>query len=326
MRYSHSLVALLCVPSALGLAIEADHHEGPRPFSGFNAFNGKKSATKVVLTNDDGWAVSQIRSEYYALKKAGYEVVLSAPSENMSGTGSSSATPGVLTQPCEFNTCPIGSPAEGHEPSDPYINYVNSYPVDSVRYGINTLSPKLLKSKPDLVFSGTNMGNNIGFYVLYSGTVGAASEAAIEGIPSIAFSGNSSAQVSYTTLSNHTLQSTIDAEIYTKLSLKFLDQLLDNPSPILPRNISLNVNYPATAHCNAENTKFVFTRVYASTNATDVHTCGSSILPDETTVVFSPGCFATVSVFDATTKNDVNASTQAWVLKKLQPMLSCFKL
>ncbi|KAG6865312.1 hypothetical protein C0991_003616 [Blastosporella zonata] len=286
-----------------------------------------KDATKIILTNDDGWAVAQIRSEYTALTKAGYNVVLSAPAENMSGTGSSTAAPVVLTEECEYDTCPIGAPGVGFNASQPHLNYVNAYPVDSVRYGIQTLAPKFFKSKPDLVFAGNNIGNNIGWIVTLSGTVGAATEAALEGIPSVAFSGAGGAQVSYTTLSNHTLQSTIDATIYTDLSLKFVKQLLDNPGPILPKNISLNVNYPSTANCTKpEDFKFVFTRIYASTNATDVHTCGTHLLPDETTVVTGPGCFSTVSVFSATNKSDVSAATQEIVLKKLQPILSCYTL
>lgn len=46
------------------------------------------------------------------------KVVLSAPAENESGTGSSTATPTNLTEPCEFDTCPTGSPAEGFNSSD----------------------------------------------------------------------------------------------------------------------------------------------------------------------------------------------------------------
>ena len=109
-------------------------------FAGFLlvAFSAYTNATKIVLTNDDGWAVAQIRSEYTGLTNAGYtvgwncflsgrlsvgscgllQVVLSAPAEDESGTGSSSATPKTLTQPCEYNTCPTGSPPEGHDASN----------------------------------------------------------------------------------------------------------------------------------------------------------------------------------------------------------------
>ncbi|KAG6824984.1 hypothetical protein H0H92_005241 [Tricholoma furcatifolium] len=209
-----------------------------------------------------------------------------------------------------------------------HLNYVNSFPVDAIRYGIQTLSPKLFGSKPDFVFSGNNIGNNLGPVILISGLAsGAATEAALEGIPSVAFSGDGGAQVSYTTLSNHTLQSTIDATIYGLTSLRFIHQLLDNPGPILPVNISLNVNYPSTANCTRpEDFKFVLTRILPSTNATDFHTCGATTLPDETSVLsLTEGCFSSVSVFSATNKSDVSAATQAVVHKKLAPILSCLK-
>ncbi len=96
----------------------------------------RSSGQKIILTNDDGWAVAQIRAQRDSLVSAGFnvrrilaetrgsaeppnlQVVLSAPADNRSGTGSSSATPQPLTQPCEFNTCPTGSPAEGFNASD----------------------------------------------------------------------------------------------------------------------------------------------------------------------------------------------------------------
>ncbi|KAJ3519908.1 hypothetical protein NM688_g9233 [Phlebia brevispora] len=85
----------------------------------------------ILLTNDDGWATAQIRAQNDALLGAGFHVVISAPAENESGTGSDSADPEPLTEPCEFDTCPTGSPAEGFNSSDPRINYVNSFPVDA---------------------------------------------------------------------------------------------------------------------------------------------------------------------------------------------------
>lgn len=135
------------------------------------ALFGASSATRIVLTNDDGWATAQMRAQYSALKSAGYDVIVSAPAENQSGTGSSSETPTTLTEPCEFNTCPTGSPAEGSDASDPDLNYVNGYPVDAVKYGIQTLAPKLLGGSPDLIVSGPNVGTNLGIDAFFSGTM-----------------------------------------------------------------------------------------------------------------------------------------------------------
>jgi len=47
-----------------------------------------------------------------------WQAILSCPAVDKSGTGNSTATPEVLTQPCEFDTCPVGSPAIGFNASD----------------------------------------------------------------------------------------------------------------------------------------------------------------------------------------------------------------
>lgn len=97
--------------------------------------------TNILITNDDGWAVANVRAQNDALKAAGYDVsclrccpsrsqhcgllpfrheqiILSCPAVDKSGTGSSTATPVVLTTPCEYDTCPTGSPAVGFNASD----------------------------------------------------------------------------------------------------------------------------------------------------------------------------------------------------------------
>ena len=71
--------------------------------------------------------------------------------------------------------------------SKPYCNQifeVNGTPVDCVKIGLDKIMPK----KPDLVVSGINRGANMGTDILYSGTVGAAMEALINGCPAIAMS------------------------------------------------------------------------------------------------------------------------------------------
>ncbi|KAF8919415.1 survival protein sure-like phosphatase/nucleotidase [Mucidula mucida] len=222
------------------------------------------AAQKVVLTNNNGWAVAMIRAQYEALKGAGYEVILSAPAENQSGTGSSSKTPTALKEPCQFDSCPTGLPAEGANASDSFLNYVNTYPVDAVLYGIQTLSPQLFDSVPDLVVSGPN--NNLGLSVLFSGTIFWDS-------------------ISYTTLtSDPNSDNTRTSRIISSLAVTFRKVLSFLPSP----NISINVNFPSTQNCAESNYKW-------NPFATDVTTCGSSSLPTESNVV-DAGCFASVSI------------------------------
>jgi len=71
---------------------------------------------------------------------------------------STDAPAAPLTSPCEFNSCPSGSPAEGNNASMPRFNYVNSDPGDAMRHGIQALSPKLFGGKADIVVAGFNVG------------------------------------------------------------------------------------------------------------------------------------------------------------------------
>ncbi|KAE9400878.1 sure-like protein, partial [Gymnopus androsaceus JB14] len=281
---------------------------------------------KIVIGNDDGWAVATIRAQFSALVAADYDVVLSCPAINLSGTGSLTAPPTVVIIPCEFDTCPVLSPAEGFNASDPRLNYVNSFPASAISYGIDTLAPELLGGAPDFAVSGPNVGNNLEI-LLGSGTVGAASAAALAGIPSAAFSGSSDSlsQVSYTTLdSDPTSTNTLASNIYAQLTVNFVDALLASPGEILPPGISLNINYPPITNCTeVSDYSFVLTRVIADSSATDVETCGSTHLPGESEVVALDGCFSSVSVFNASTLLDVDAATQETVLNRLGSFLTC---
>jgi len=282
---------------------------------------------KIVLTNDDGWAVAQIRAQYDALKTAGFDVILSSPAENESGTSSSTSPPTVLNITCEFDTCPVGAPPEGFNASDPRLNYVNSFPVDAVRFGIQTLAPRFFHSPPDFIVSGPNVGNNLGqSTVMGSGTVGAACEAAREGFPSAAFSGDTASQIVFTTLESapHS-NDTLAARTYASLAASFTRALLADPArPVLPHGTTLNVNLPSTASCpDPAAFSFVLTRLTPDTNATDVRTCGTDHLPGEVSVVDGPGCFISVTVLDATSKLDVSAETQKPVLERLKGVLTC---
>ncbi|KAL8690578.1 MAG: hypothetical protein Q9218_004012 [Villophora microphyllina] len=277
----------------------------------------------IVLSNDDGWAEINIRAFYNDLTRAGNSVILSAPAENESGTGSSDAPATPLTKACEFNSCPAGSPAEGSDASNNRLNYVNSYPVTSMRYGIQTLSPQFFDGQPDLAVAGFNVGANLGSTTLISGTVGAATEAAKEGIPAIAFSGSTGSQIAYTTSPVPSYVTT-----YAALSTNVTQTLLASSKPYLPSNIWLNVNYPTSSSSSCSKPSdfnFVLSRINtaASGAAADVKTCGKSRLPTESAVVGTKGCYASISVGNAATKGDTTAANQAVVLGKLGHILSC---
>src|SRR5207237_7468564 len=121
----------------------------------------------ILLTNDDGYQAEGLRAVAEAV--ADFAMVhIVAPSREQSGTAQSL----TLRQPIVCNRIAEREWA------------IDGTPADCVIVALH----KLLPEKPDLVISGINHGANMGENVYYSGTVGAAREAALHHIPSIAMS------------------------------------------------------------------------------------------------------------------------------------------
>ncbi len=122
---------------------------------------------RILLSNDDGVHAVGLRAMYTALKKLG-KVWVVAPLEEKSTTGHS------LTIHKPLRLIPMESHFYG----------VSGSPADCVYLGIR----EVMGEMPDFVVSGINRGANLGQDVYYSGTVSAAREACILGIPSMAVS------------------------------------------------------------------------------------------------------------------------------------------
>ena len=166
----------------------------------------------------------------------------------------------------------------------------------------------------------------------------AAAEATKEGIPAVAFAAGTAAKVSYTTLTTAPRSpDTLSALLYAELTTNFTRTLVDPAArPILPAGVTVKVNYSPTTfsasgrrigNCaRASDFKWVLTRTQVLARAVDVATCGSRRLPDEATVVHA-GCYASVTVVNATTLLDTDAAAQKQVLDRLalSGLLSCFR-
>jgi 5'-nucleotidase len=122
---------------------------------------------KILLSNDDGYQAPGIVALYRALQQvADVEVV--APEHNNSA---------------KSNALTLNAPLYVHEAANGF-RYVNGTPADCVHIALTGL----LGYRPDLVVSGVNNGANMGDDTIYSGTVGAAMEGYLFGIPALAFS------------------------------------------------------------------------------------------------------------------------------------------
>ena len=122
---------------------------------------------KILISNDDGYQAPGLVALYEALKDLGHVEVV-APEQNNSA---------------KSNALTLHSPLYVHQGLNGF-RYVNGTPADCVHIALTGL----LGYKPDLVVSGINDGANMGDDTIYSGTVGAAMEGYLFGIPAIAFS------------------------------------------------------------------------------------------------------------------------------------------
>ena len=165
----------------------------------------------ILITNDDGITAKGLASLIEAAKGLG-EIMVVAPDKPQSGMGHAI----TVNHPIRFS-------------ESKYFKNIKAYttsgtPVDCVKLGIYKLGGR----KPDLVISGINHGSNCSTNVLYSGTMSAAVEGALEGIPSIGFS-----------LLDHSADADFEASI--QVAQKLITEALENG---IPEGICLNVNIP----------------------------------------------------------------------------------
>ncbi|CUH91696.1 5'/3'-nucleotidase SurE [Herbinix luporum] len=127
---------------------------------------------RILVVNDDGVFTSGISHLAKMAAKLG-EVWVVAPDQQCSAMSHRITVHGTL----DIKQVDISVPGV-------HAYGVSGTPADCVKVGIKYLMPE----KPDIVFSGINFGYNVGLDILYSGTVGAAMEALIHGVPAMAFS------------------------------------------------------------------------------------------------------------------------------------------
>lgn len=170
----------------------------------------------ILVTNDDGITAPGIRALIAVMNEIG-DVVVIAPEGPQSGMGHAVTINDTLY--CQAVTIDNGSQQE----------YKSSgTPVDCVKLAVS----EILERKPDLCVSGVNHGSNSSINVIYSGTMSAAVEAGVEGIPAIGFS-----LLDYSWNANF--------EPLKKFIRQIVLNVLENG---LPDGVVLNVNFPKSEH------------------------------------------------------------------------------
>ena len=125
----------------------------------------------ILITNDDGIYSEGIYALWEAMREVGNPFVV-APHTEQSGSGHGI----TLNNPLRVNKIKRSNGFKGYA--------VEGSPADCAKIGIRSL----MKDSPDILISGINQGANLGTNLIYSGTVSAAAEGAILGIPSVAIS------------------------------------------------------------------------------------------------------------------------------------------
>jgi 5'-nucleotidase len=188
---------------------------------------------KILVTNDDGISADGLRALVRELKSIA-DIVVVAPDRELSGMGASVS----LRQPVRASKV------------TPLANGVESYAVEGTPADCVILAlGKLAKDRIDLVVSGVNRGANLGDDVLISGTVGAALQGCLHGLPSLAIS------------------ATLGDNLYFDDAAKFAALLVRKfESGSLPPNACLSVNLPNLPREEIKGVKLTYP---ASRNHTD---------------------------------------------------------
>ncbi len=124
---------------------------------------------RILITNDDGYQAKGIKVLAEIMSQFG-EVTVIAPKKHQSGMSMALS---------------LGFKQIAHKELGDGWHYVDATPASCVKFGLNTM---FLDNFPDVVVSGINHGSNASVASCYSGTLGAAEEAALNGIPAIGVS------------------------------------------------------------------------------------------------------------------------------------------
>lgn len=133
--------------------------------------NAQSRHLHILVSNDDGINASGIFALVQEIKKIA-DVTVIAPDKQQSAVGH------AITMNYPLRAVPF------HKNGEFFGYAVEGTPADAIKLGVRSL----MKRKPDMILSGINHGSNTAINIIYSGTVSAATEGTILGIPSIAFS------------------------------------------------------------------------------------------------------------------------------------------
>jgi 5'-nucleotidase len=171
----------------------------------------KQQKPLILVSNDDGYFAPGLKVLIDMVKPYG-DVLVASPEQGVSGMSH------AITIKTPLRAAKIS------EEDNVVIYKINGTPVDCVKLALNQLADR----KPDIIVSGVNHGSNSSISVIYSGTMGAAIEGCLNGIPAIGFS-----------ITTHSMKA--DFTIVAKYGAEIFDTVFNSKNK---NNICLNVNFP----------------------------------------------------------------------------------
>ncbi len=196
---------------------------------------------KVLITNDDGYKAAGIQALLAELSDK-YDVTAVAPAHEQSWVAKS------ISRHRDLTLAKIDD--------DNFLGYsVDGTPADCAQVGIY----EVLDELPDFVVSGINHGSNVGHEeIMSSGTVGAALEASLQGVPAFAISISSSrTKDSANDFKNESIKARL--RIVAKISAEIIEKVMSQGFPPDVQIISINMPYDVKA-----NAKWVITKPHSA--------------------------------------------------------------
>ena len=233
-------------------------------------FISSSYALNIVLANDDSFETTNVQQLKVALENAGHSVLVSVPCAHQSGKGGSLGSylipvpvhPLVANENGVLTVDDDAASPDGYCVGDLevdkelklYSEFVDGTPVQAALHGIYKAN-EIWGSNPDLLISGPNEGQNVGFSVFISGTLGAAHAAILNDIPAVAVSAGSTPTDETEALNYAKLVAEKTLEIVTELESK-----ARHGKALLRPKTGLTVNLPNPGTLS-EDTEYIFTEV-----------------------------------------------------------------
>ncbi len=299
-----------------------------------SAVVGPAHGLRILQTSQESWADLTVRNLHAELTASNHSVVLLGPTKHCTNSGSTDDDPKVLTEACQFGSCPAGANSVfGFNETDPTLQWLNAHPQTCMHSGA---SLKKHYPKPDSWMNQTaQLGIaepsssptrffDFGRWSEWSSTAYAAAWAANHGFPGIAFGSHQGGK----SIAWNDTETEPYNHIYPKLAARLINELAAGGDPLLPPSVFLAVNFPPTTNgCDhPDKFKWVMThrRQWGDSWGAQIRHCNRTRLLGDWVHLRQPNqCQISVSAIGAVHLKTEGISVHKTLLEKLGHLWYC---